>query len=328
MRGAERGLLLLDDKPVTNCIAVFLRLILTCAAATVAATAPSAQARFTVEAAPGVSAATRDHVASLVADGVERLAPLFPGTPSRSCTVTAHETLDTLPADVRRSLHEGTAGIALLERSEIHLILEESRHHPPHDLRTVVDHEIVHVLLDQFAGEAGPYVSRWFHEGLAQELSGGPYVGMSEDDLVIATRAGRLFRFSDLRTDFPDDRSGLRRAYAQSFSFVGFLRREFGLETLLEAARHSSADDGFRGGFVAVTHGAMLHHVDAWKHYVLTESGAPMRFLMRNCFSFSIVIGLPLLALAVIRRFRRDDVVRRKLEAEESRDQGVDASRD
>ncbi|MCA8942967.1 MAG: hypothetical protein KDB80_10445 [Planctomycetes bacterium] len=296
---------------------VFLRLILGCAIAIGAVRTSAAQARFAVEAAAGVDASTRAHVERLVEAGLARLTPMFPGTPKRSCVVTAHQSVDSLPPEVRASLHEGTAGVALLGRSEIHLILDESRHHPPHDLRTVVDHELVHILLDQFVGEAAPHVSRWFHEGLAQELSGGPYIGMSEDDLVIAARADRLFRFAELDQDFPGDRSGLRRAYAQSFSFVGFLRRRFGLDALLEAARQSTADGGFRAGFVAVTHGAMLHQVDEWREYVLTGSGAPLRFLMRNCFSFLVVIGFPLLAIAVIRRFRRDDAARRKLEFEE-----------
>lgn len=302
---------------MTRLAGVFLQLILL-----FAAHAQSPSNEFTVTAAEGVSQTGHSTVETYVREGLARLAPMFPGTPTRGCRITVHATDATLPDDIRASLHEGTAGVALLRRSEIHLMLDASRNLPPHDLRTVVDHEIVHILLDQ---HAGPHVSRWFHEGLAQLLSGGAYIGMSEDDLVITARADRLLRFADLRYEFPGDRNGLRRAYAQSFSFVGHLHRKFGLPALLECARASTPDGGFRAGFVAVQRAPLLHEVDAWKHYVLTGSGAPMRFLLNNCFSFLMVIGLPLLALAAIRRFRRDEAARQKLAREDRAEDDADS---
>ena len=193
--------------------------------------------------------------------------------------------------------------------------------YPPHDLATVIDHELVHVLLDQHCGRAAPYVSRWFHEGLAQELSGRPYVGMSEDDLVLTVRANRLLQFGSLRERFPRSRSELRRAYAQSFSFVAFLNRRFGLERLLEAARMSTPERGFRGGFYELTQVPMVDLEDQWREYIVHGSGAAYRFVLENCFSYVMILGVVLLAFAGMRRFQRDERAREKLERDEFAEQ-------
>ncbi len=275
-------------------------------------------AEFRVFSGGALSDASRQRVERLVAAGLERLAPMFPDAKRRPITVFAHPNVSSVPERVRGAIHDGTAGVALLQRDEIHLILDEARRSPPHDLRTVVDHELVHILLDQHVGRAAsPHVSRWFHEGLAQVLSGGPYLGMSEDDLVLATRWGRLMRFSDLHDRFPHSKTRLQRAYAQSFSFVGFLHRALGLELLLEAAKKSVKDGGFRVGFYEVTRKALVLQEEKWKEYVLNRSGAALRFVFENCFAYVGLAAFVLLALAWIRRSRRDEQARAKLELED-----------
>src|SRR5690606_22278453 len=126
------------------------------------------------------------------------------------------------------------------------------------------------------------FVPRWFHEGLAQVLSGDTYLDAKEVSLVTLAAHGRLLRFTDLRENFP---GGLDRrvAYAQSFSFVGYLVRELGLPTLVEATRFCNERFWYSAGFARVT-GDALHHWEArWRRYVLHESGATWRFLFENC---------------------------------------------
>ena len=179
--------------------------------------------------------------------GLEKLQPLFPGAPSRSFRVVVHETAASLAEEIRASVHPGAPGVALLGRQEIHLILGDIVAGGSTNLQTVVEHELVHILLHQFAGPGAELLPRWFHEGMAQDLSGATYLGAREEDLVVRARFDTLPPLGSLQGDFPqDDAFRLRQAYAQSFSFVAYLRRELGHQMLLEVSRACGGDLDFR----------------------------------------------------------------------------------
>lgn len=244
------------------------------------------------------------------------LAPRFPGTPSRPIVVTAHRDADSLPAELREHLHEGTPGFVLLGHDEIHLLLDEIAPAPPGDLRTVLRHEMVHVLLDQFAGQRAPLVPRWLHEGLAQVLSDFTYLGTTEEGLVYVMAIGRLPRLSDLERDFPADDLQRRRAYAFARSFTAYLVRETSLETILEAVSRLD-DEGFSSAWLRVTHHGLGREMEAWRDHLLNESGAPWRILFNNCFQYLMIAAVGLLAFAAIRRFDRESRIRKRLELAE-----------
>ena len=256
---------------------------------------------------------------------IERLVPKalakvrgpFEGVPSRPFDVVVHRSLDALPEALRSELHPGTPGFAMLGRDEVHLVLDEVQLRPPHDLTTVLAHELVHLLIDQYAGEFAPTVPRWVHEGLAQHLSGETYLGAREDDLLYPAAVGRLSRFRDLARAFPEDEAGRLVAYAQSESFVSFLVRKVGVDVVVEAIRRSTELDGYVGGFALRAGTPLGWFEDEWLLWVRDESGARWRFFFQNCFSYSMIGGLVLLALALIRRLERDDRARRKLLREE-----------
>lgn len=263
-----------------------------------------------------------DDVARSTLAAVERLLPQrvaalrehFPGTPSRGFSVHLH----SRHAAVDGHVDEGTPGFALLDTNQIHLILGEIRASPPQDLPTVLDHELVHILLNEFVGDAAPHVPRWFHEGLAQHLSGDSYLGAREEDLFFDARTDRLLRFSDLRDTFPSDPGARRRAYGQSFSFVSFLVRELGLATIIDIARDCDAEDGYRSAFARRTREPLDGIHRRWVDYLGHGSGARYRILFENCFSYVMIAGVVLLALAGRRRWNRDWKVRQRLEREEA----------
>ncbi len=298
---------------MTKLLRIFFPLILV---ATLAAQGKSPLYRV-LRGSGAISEAQIAEVETLVQQGLDRLAPVFPGTPTLPFTVHLHPKLEAVPEPTRHHFHRGTSGIAILARHSIHIVLQEARRLPPNDLRTVVDHEIVHILLHQYAGKAAPYVPRWLHEGLAQDLSGRTYLGVSEDDLAFRIQTDRLFRFRDLRQGFPSDPTQLRLAYAQSFSFVAFLRREIGMHRLLQAVRESGPDEWFIEGLVRVTDMTLMSFTDPWKRYVVTDSGAIMRFMLENCFSYTMILAFVLLAMAGVRRWNRDYETKLKLEREE-----------
>lgn len=286
------------------------------------ATAPRAQdPQHTVRIADsGVSRATREAVLRLLPSTLERLTGAFPGTPTRPFTIVLHADEASLgPADAHH-LHPGTPGFALLGRDEVHILMNHVRGSPPDDLPTILAHEVTHVLLDQFAGPRADRVPRWLHEGLAQSLSGDTYLGAKEVDLVIPASFGRLHRLRDLSIDFPDDGYQRRIAYHQSFSFVEWLVRRKGMAIVREAILNATADDDFIGGYALATGVPLSLEYDRWIAWITNDSGAYWLYLFQNCFSYLMIIGFVLLALAAIRVFRREAAVRDKLERDEQRE--------
>lgn len=256
-------------------------------------------------------------VENLQSEGRQRLARFFPDTALQNVRIYVHLDLDSVPDEIQRHFHRGTAGLALLERKQIYLLLEEARLSPPGDLRSVVDHELVHLLLHAHSAAAGPYVPRWFHEGLAQELSGATYFGVSEEEIILPARMRKLLRFRDLRSTFPSDEYSLRLAYAQSFSYVSYLTRQHGIGMLLRAARGSDAENWFRAGFLAEAGTPLILEEEAWLDYLENESGAFWRRLQGDCFFYLMIPGSILLFWAAKRAVDRDRRTKMRLEREE-----------
>lgn len=271
-----------------------------------------------VAADDGISKQRLAAVESLAHSGVARLKKWFPGTAARTITFVLHSDASSLSEEQRRNLQPGVPGFARLQRDEIHLVLAEIKIDPPNDLRTTVDHELVHILLDQHVGQHGLHVPRWFHEGLAQVLAGGLYLDIQEESLAGRVESRSYLPFSSLRESFPvDDPGALALAYGQSNSFVAFLRRRVGLEPLIAAARECSAAQPFyRVVGKRLGRGLKIYELE-WCDY-LKQSGAGYRVILRNCFMLTIVVFVgPLLAFAVARRRNREVAVKRRMAAQE-----------
>jgi len=96
-------------------------------------------------------------------------------------------------------------------------------------LETVLDHEIVHVLLGRaFAPERPP---RWLQEGMAQ-LYAGEITPALSDTLAQARLGGGLLPLATLVRGFPADAGLARLAYAQSADFVGWIGSTYGDDAL------------------------------------------------------------------------------------------------
>ena len=148
----------------------------------------------------------------------------------------------------------------------------------------------------------------------AQLLAGDTYLSASEDDLVWRLAAGNLPPFGSLERRFPATRFELRSAYAQSYSYVAWLERNYGLPLLLRTARNTDERTSFGRSLVAQTGRSSLQLQDAWRDYVLYGSGASWRVLRENWFGLSMILVLPVLVLALIRRLHREERARQVLE--------------
>lgn len=251
-------------------------------------------------------------VATEVERALVRLQPVFPGLPARRFQVFVHHDLAQLPAALAAMLHEDSPGFALLGRSQVHIVLGEVWR-TGSSLAGVVTHELVHELLDQWAGPHGMRVPRWFHEGMAQYLAGDTYLGASEEDLVWRLSARSMPSLQSLAVHFPSQRDDLKAAYAISYSYVAWLARGYGVPALLAMVSAIDRDVTLEGALVGATHLTTLQLEDAWRAYLWNGSGAPWRVLFDNCFSLSLLGVLPLLALALMRRMRAEARVRERL---------------
>ncbi|MEZ6036835.1 MAG: peptidase MA family metallohydrolase [Planctomycetota bacterium] len=265
-----------------------------------------------------------DHVLAEVRERVAvELPPLqvaFGDLEVQKFFVFVHRSRDTMPAELVAGLHEDSPGFALLGRHQIHLVWGELLRTGT-SLRGVVVHELVHELLDQYVAPNGRFVPRWFHEGLAQCLAGDTYLGVREEDIVWRVATSSLLRFGDIDESFPTETAEVRLAYAQSYSYVAWLLRTYGLDLLLRIAHRADRLTSFGRALVGATQRDSLQLEGAWHDYVLHESGAPWRVALGQWFGLSLIAVLPVLVLALRRRLAADDRARRHLEARAAADQ-------
>lgn len=256
-------------------------------------------------------------IRSVVEEEEGRLVAFFGGRPAVPYVVFVHATREQMPEALVANLHPDCPGFVPLGTHTVHLVWGEMRRTGA-SLRGVVIHELVHELLDQFVAPHGRLLPRWFHEGLAQFVAGDTYLGAREDELVWRASIDRLLPFDGLRSAFPSREEDLRIAYAQSYSYVAWLVREYGMESMLVAA--SAADDltSFEGALVGRTRRSTLELQTAWKDHLVHGSGAPWRVLFDNCFTFLLVAALPVLALALTRRLAVDRRAAQRLDAAEA----------
>lgn len=265
------------------------------------------------EVSPGTVAAVR----ALVAERLPEVQRVFPGLVVRPFRVQVHADRESMPAELVAQLHPGAAGFALLGQHQIHLVWGEMRASGSAP-GGVVAHELVHELLDQFVAPHGDAIPRWFHEGLAQLIAGDTYLGAREEDLLWRFGARRMLSFGALREHFPADPEDLQAAYAQSYSYVAWLAHQYDLETLLEVARSVDRDVSFMGALVGSTGRTTLQLEDAWRYHLRNESGASWRILVDQCFNLMLIACLPLLGIAVMRRFARERRAAARLARSES----------
>lgn len=261
-----------------------------------------------------------ERIRRIVATELVSLQKVFDGKEIQRFFVHVHGSRDDMPEQLVAGLHQDSPGFAMLGRHQIHLIWGEM-------IRTgakpvgVVRHELVHELLDQYVQPNGRYLPRWFHEGLAQLLAGDTYLGAREDDLVWRVSTGSLRPFRELDSRFTKSRSEVQTAYAQSYSYVAWLSREYGTPLLLRVARYADNVTSFGRALVGQTGKDSLKLESEWQHYVVHGSGAPWRVLFQSWFSLLMILVLPVLVLALIRRLNSEERAARRMAERTRRDE-------
>lgn len=110
-----------------------------------------------------------------------------------------------------------------------------------------IPHELMHVLLARQIGAGYRNLPAWLREGMAGLAEGYPNPEY-ERALADAAQRGTLIPLRDLCASFSPRLDSAFLAYAQSRSFVNYLRRQFGADGLLTLARAYANGVDCQGG--------------------------------------------------------------------------------
>jgi hypothetical protein len=209
--------------------------------------------------------------------------------------------LDDLRSALSESLHGWEGGVSA-PSSAVILVAAAPGAEGRRTLAILLPHETVHVLLGSKYPPDADDLPVWFGEGLAAfyEMEPRPDLDRILSDAV---REEDLIPIPALCAVFPTDESPALLAYAESRSFVAFLRGEFGRETLRQAADSYSAGAVCSDGFLAAT-GKTLEELEILWRTELTggmADGFPVGILMAVGAGLLVLV---LLAGSAIRRRR------------------------
>jgi len=174
------------------------------------------------------------------------------------------------------------------------------------EMETLIPHELAHVMLYRSLGNGYDSLPLWLSEGIASlaELYPNPDY---EQALIVASQNGSLLPISDLCETFPLDASRAYLAYAESQSFVRFLRDTYGAPNLFSLA--SAYADGLScdQGVVRAL-GTSLANLDTrWRESVLGQNVAGVFLRNMTPYLGLLVFMLLIPVIGFLQRRRSDD---------------------
>jgi hypothetical protein len=141
------------------------------------------------------------------------------------------------------------------------------------DMETLIPHELAHVLLYRSVGDGYVSLPVWLSEGIASlaELYPNPDY---EQALTVASQNDSLLPIAELCDSFPLDASGAYLAYAESQSFVRYLRDSYGTPALFSLT--SAYADGLscEQGVVRALSTSLANLDTRWRESVLGQNVA------------------------------------------------------
>lgn len=174
------------------------------------------------------------------------------------------------------------------------------------EMETLIPHELAHVMLYRALGDQYEKQPAWLIEGIASmvELYPNPDYARA---LEIASVNDTLIPFTDLCASFPADSGSAFLAYAQSQSFVTYIRDSFGVSGLSRLT--GTYSDGFECDLGATKAlGSSLSQLDArWRENVLgqNQGGAALRNLLPFLLLLALVLIVPIWGAIDLMRQRR-----------------------
>ncbi|MBI5963272.1 MAG: hypothetical protein HY863_07345 [Chloroflexi bacterium] len=174
------------------------------------------------------------------------------------------------------------------------------------EMETKIPHELTHVMLYRSLGEKYTLQPAWLIEGIASAMELYPNPDYA-NALDIASRSDSLISFDELCASFPADAGNAYLAYAQSQSFVTYIRNTYGISGLTRLTEAYS--DGVTCELGATNAlGTPLSQLDArWRESVLGQNltGVAARNLSPFILLMILVLLVPIWGAIDLLRLRR-----------------------
>jgi hypothetical protein len=155
-----------------------------------------------------------------------------------------------------------------------------------------IPHEVMHLLIDAASDGRADLLPAWLREGLASLAEWTPEIGYAQA-LEIAAQQGTLLSMSELCVTFPLDNARAYLAYAESDSFVRYLRHQYGDDGLWRLTQSYAAGRDCNGG-AWDAFGVPLDLLDyRWREATLEEN--LWAALWRDLSGYLVLLGLVLL---------------------------------
>lgn len=160
------------------------------------------------------------------------------------------------------------------------------------EMQTLIPHELAHVMLYRSLGDAYANQPVWLLEGIASTVELYPNPDYARA-LEIASGDNSLLAFESLCASFPADAGNAFLAYAQSQSFVSYIRDSFGSSGLTRLTNSYSQGFSCELGTTSAL-GTPLSQLDArWRENVLGQNTAGVA--TRNLLPFLLLLALVLM---------------------------------
>lgn len=159
------------------------------------------------------------------------------------------------------------------------------------EMETKIPHELAHVMMYQALGENYNKQPAWLLEGVASMVELYPNPDYAHA-LEIASQNQTLIPFDDISASFPADSGSAFLAYAQSQSFMNYIRNTYGNTGITRLTQ--SYSDGLTPELGATNAlGTPLSQLDkSWRENVLGQNVTGVA--MRNLLPFIMLMGLVL----------------------------------
>jgi len=174
------------------------------------------------------------------------------------------------------------------------------------EMEKLIPHELAHIMLYRSVGEEYALLPVWLSEGIASlaELYPNPDYDQA---LAVASQNGSLLPIADLCDTFPLDASGAYLAYAESQSFVRFVRDSYGTPAL--SSLTSAYADGLscEQGVVRALSTSLVSLDTRWRESALGENvaGVFLRNMTPYLGLFVLILLMPLIGF--LQRRPKDD---------------------
>lgn len=208
-----------------------------------------------------------EHFFDLATNAAEQLSQKFGVNPKDPVSIVIYNTHDELMSALVEASSEWTGAVTFGRTGCIAIGMGD-----PDWMERVIPHELTHAMLNQITKPPFGDIPRWLHEGLAMHSEGG----MSFEERTALEKAiqdNTLISLRTLNSVFPDERKRAILSYAESYSFVDYIIKEYGTDKLGELiavfAKGAHYDDAMQEVFGTDMDGME----DRWRAYI----GAPPR---------------------------------------------------